>query len=268
MSDLAEIGVFGGSGLYSLMTGVKEHVIETPYGAPSAPLAVGEIEGRKVAFLPRHGKHHEHPANAVNYRANVYAMKSIGVKSILAPCSCGSLQSEVRPGDFVLIDQFVDRTSGREDTYYKGPITTHVGMADPYCAGLRNLAEGALKELGYAYHNSGTMVVIQGPRFSTRAESKWFSSNGWSIVGMTQYPEVALARELEMCYMAVAPVTDYDVGLSEAPGIEPVTMEEVLRVFKSNVERVQKLIFKLVPQMPTEPADCDCRTALARARFV
>lgn len=267
MNELAEIGIFGGSGLYSLMNDVKEHVIETPYGAPSASLAVGNIEGRKVAFLPRHGKHHEHPANAVNYRANVHAMKSIGVKTIIAPCSCGSLQSEIKPGDFVLIDQFIDRTNAREDTYYKGPITTHVSMADPYCESLRKVAAQTITELGYPFHETGTMVVIQGPRFSTRAESKWFSSNGWSIVGMTQYPEAALARELEMCYMSIALVTDYDVGLSEIPGIEPVTMEEVLHVFKSNVERVQKVIFKLVPQMPVEPVDCDCRTALSRARF-
>lgn len=267
MESLAEIGVFGGSGLYSLLSGVEEKVVETPYGAPSAPVAVGEIGGRKVAFLPRHGKNHQHPAHIVNYRANLYAFKSIGVQRIIGPASCGSLKPEIRPGDFVICDQFVDRTRGRDDTYYDGPITTHVSMADPYCEQLREVVLGTIGDLGLTHHPTGTMTVIQGPRFSTRAESKWFSSQGWEVVGMTQYPECVLARELEMCYVNVSLVTDYDVGLEGDGGVEAVTAAEVLRVFHANIDKVKQLIYELVPRIPADLA-CDCSTALSRARFL
>lgn len=265
--QLAEIGIFGGSGLYSLMNEIEEHVIDTPYGMPSARIATGKIDGRKVAFIPRHGKNHEYPAHKVNYRANIFAMKSIGVERIIAPCSCGSLQIKIQPGDFVVIDQFVDRTRGRKDTCYHGPLTTHISAADPYCPELRKSAIDVLEETKYPFHSTGTMVVIQGPRFSTRAESKWFSSNGWDIVGMTQYPEVVLARELEICYTALAIVTDYDVGLNDGSTIEPVTADEVLKVFKENIEKLKGTLFKLVPRIPVKRS-CECAKALEKARFV
>ncbi|HZZ66331.1 MAG TPA: MTAP family purine nucleoside phosphorylase, partial [Candidatus Baltobacteraceae bacterium] len=187
--ERADIGVFGGSGFYSLIEDEREVVIETPYGAPSDRLALGEIAGKSVAFLPRHGKDHRFPPQAINYRANLYAMKMLGVKKIIAPTACGSLSPVVRPGSMVVADQIVDRTTGRKDTFYDGPITTHVSFADPYCPTMRPLAIDSLRSLDIETHERGTIVVIQGPRFSTRAESRWFSAAGWEVINMTQYPE-------------------------------------------------------------------------------
>ena len=236
--------------------------IETPYGAPSDRVALGEIAGKSVAFLPRHGKDHRYPPHAINYRANLWAMKSLGVTRILAPTACGSLKTEVAPGDMVVADQVVDRTSGRRDTFYDGPITTHVGFADPYCPQLRPIAIDALRGLGITTHETGTIVVIQGPRFSTRSESKWFQDAGFEVINMTQYPECYLARELEICYVNISLITDYDVGL---PGTEPVSHESVLKVFASNNERVKQAIFKIVEATPAERT-CGCGSALASAR--
>lgn len=174
MTEAAEIGVFGGSGFYSFIDNVREFPVETPYGPPSGPVAVGEIEGRSVAFLPRHGPGHTLPPHKINYRANVWALKQLGVARVIGPCAAGSLKTEVRPGDFVVSDQLVDRTTGRVDTFYDGPITTHVAFADPYCPELRQVAIEAGREQGITMHERGTVVTIQGPRFSTRAESKWF----------------------------------------------------------------------------------------------
>lgn len=259
-APLAEIGVFGGSGFYQLLDNVEEKTINTPYGAPSDKFAIGQIGGRRVAFLPRHGRGHVYPAHAINYRANLWAMKELGVTRILAPAAVGSLQPNIKPGDFVVCDQFVDRTSGRRDTYYDGPVTVHISTADPYCPELRGLAVKAARDLDITVHPNGTVVVIQGPRFSTRAESKWFSSNGWEVINMTQYPEVTLARELEICYVNISLITDYDVGL-EGSGIEPVTAEEVGRVFADNNRRLRDLIFKMIPEIPTE-RHCGCGEAL------
>ena len=256
----AEIGVFGGSGFYQLLDNVEERAVNTPYGAPSDKFAFGEIGGRKVAFLPRHGQGHRHPAHAINYRANLWAMKELGVTRIIAPTAVGSLQPHIKPGDFVVCDQFVDRTTARKDTFYDGPVAIHVSTADPYCPELRDLAIRSAQELGITVHPKGTVVVIQGPRFSTRAESKWFSGMGWEVINMTQYPEVALARELEICYVNISLITDYDVGL-EGTGIEPVTAEEVTRVFADNNRRLRDLIFKMIPEIPAE-RHCQCGEAL------
>lgn len=261
----AEIGVFGGSGFYALLDEAHEVTIETPYGAPSDRVTIGEIAGRRVAFLPRHGKDHRYPPHMINYRANLWAMKELGVQRIIAPTACGSLKAEVRPGEMVVADQVVDRTSGRRDTFYDGPITTHVSFADPYCAQLRPLAIDALRGTGITTHERGTVVVIQGPRFSTRAESQWFSRMGWEVINMTQYPESYLARELEICYVNISLITDYDVGLIDTPGVGPVSHEEVMRVFASNNERVKTAIGRLIAQIPTERS-CGCGTALAGAR--
>jgi 5'-methylthioadenosine phosphorylase len=264
MSDrTAEIGVFGGSGFYSLLEDAQEYKVDTPYGPPSAPVTIGEIEGRRVAFMPRHGKDHSIPPHMINYRANVWAMKDLGVSRIIGPCAAGSLQPHVEPGHFVICDQFVDRTNGRRDTFYDGPIVTHVAAADPYCETMRTIAIDSCRELGITVHPAGTVVIIQGPRFSTRSESRWFASQGWEVINMTQYPEGWLARELEMCYVNVSLITDHDAG---AEGIEPVTNEEVIRVFNENNSRLRDLIHRMVPLLPAE-RPCECATALDGARF-
>ncbi|GAC1558584.1 MAG: S-methyl-5'-thioadenosine phosphorylase [Vulcanimicrobiaceae bacterium] len=260
--ERAEIGVFGGSGFYALLDDPRDVWIETPYGMPSDRIAIGELGGRSVAFLPRHGRDHRYPPHAVNYRANVWAMKELGVTRIVGPTACGSLKKEVEPGHMVVADQVVDRTTGRADTFYDGPITTHVSFADPYCPQLRPLAVDALRSIGITTHDRGTIVVIQGPRFSTRAESRWFQDAGWEVINMTQYPECYLARELEMCYVNISLITDYDVGL---PGAEPVTHADVLKIFASNNDRVRAGIVKLVEAIPAERT-CGCGDALASAR--
>ncbi len=195
--DVAQIGVFGGSGFYTLFESAVEHLsVQTPYGPPSATLAVGRIGEARVAFLPRHGPHHRIPPHQINYRANLWAMAQLGVRRVIAPSAAGSLQPHVKPGDFVACDQFVDRTSGRAQTFYDGPHVVHVSAAEPYCPELRAQVIEVGQELGIPTHERGTVVVVQGPRFSTRAESRWFSSQGWEVINMTQFPEVVLAREL------------------------------------------------------------------------
>ena len=263
--ERADIGVFGGSGFYSLIENAREVAIETPYGPPSDKLALGEIAGRRVAFLPRHGKDHRFPPHKINYRANLYAMKMLGVKRIIAPTACGSLVPEVKPGSMVVADQIVDRTTGRTDTFYDGPITTHVSFADPYCPTMRPIAINALRSLDIETHERGTIVVIQGPRFSTRAESRWFASAGWQVINMTQYPESYLARELEMCYVNISLITDYDVGLEGIAGIEPVSHHEVIEVFNSNNARVKDGIHRIIEKIHAN-ADCKCQHALEGAR--
>ena len=263
MSESAEIGVFGGSGFYSFLDNVREIPVETPYGPPSGPVAVGEVEGRTVAFLPRHGQAHTLPPHKINYRANVWALKSLGVTRVIGPCAAGSLKEEVRPGEFVVSDQLVDRTTGRVDTFYDGPITTHIGFADPYCPELREMAIATGREQGITMHERGTVVTIQGPRFSTRAESKWFQDAGWEVINMTQYPEAYLARELEMCYVNIALITDYDVGVPGKSGA--VSHEEVLKVFSENNDKLKGLLFSLIPKI-TSDRSCPCGTALQGAR--
>ncbi len=237
--------------------------VETPYGRPSAPLAVGEVGGRRVAFLPRHGRKHEYPPHRIPYRANLWAMKELGVQRILGPCAAGSLQPGVRIGDFVVCDQVVDRTRSRPHTFYDGPVTTHVSFADPYCPTMRRVIVEKGRELGITMHDGGTMVVIEGPRFSTRAESAWFQQQGWHTLNMTGYPEAVLARELEMCYANISLITDYDVGVE---GVAPVSHEEVIRVFNQNNARVRELLFAVIPALPAE-RDCPCATALRGARL-
>ena len=216
----AEIGVFGGSGFYALLDDVERVEVDTPYGPPSDAVHVGTLNGRSVAFLPRHGADHRFPPHQVPYRANVWALREVGAKRILGPCASGSLQAGVAPGDFVVCDQLVDRTSGRDHTFFDGPTINHMSFADPYCPELRAAALAAGQAEGITVHDGGTVVVVEGPRFSTRAESAWFASAGWSVINMTQYPEAALARELGLCYATVALITDYDVGVE---GVPPVT---------------------------------------------
>jgi 5'-methylthioadenosine phosphorylase len=261
----AEIGVFGGSGFYSFLDDVEEVELDTPYGAPSAPLMVGEIEGRTVAFLARHGLKHHLPPHRVPYRANVWAMKELGVRRIVGPCAAGSLQAAVKPGHFVICDQLVERTWGRRDTFYDGPETTHIGFADPYCPTMREAAIKEGRDLGVDLHERGTVVVVQGPRFSTKAESDFFRQQGWEVINMTQYPESVLAREQELCYLNVSLITDYDVGV-EGEEVEPVSHEQVIQVFKENISKLRDLLFKVIPTLPEERT-CPCATALEGARF-
>jgi 5'-methylthioadenosine phosphorylase len=261
----AEIGIFGGSGFYSFHDDIEEVTVETPYGDPSAPLSVGDIGGRRVAFLARHGRKHDLPPHRVPYRANLWAMKELGVTRIVGPCAAGSLQPHVKPGHLVVCDQLVDWTRGRTDTFYDGPETTHIGFADPYCPEMREAAIKAGRDLGLDLHERGTVICIQGPRFSTRAESGHFQGQGWEVINMTQYPESVLARELEICYLNVSLITDYDVGV-EGEEVEPVSHEQVIKVFNENLSRLRHLLFRFVPTLPADRA-CPCATALEGARF-
>jgi 5'-methylthioadenosine phosphorylase len=257
----AEIGVFGGSGFYSFVEVVDEVHLETPYGPPSAPVVIGEVAGRRVAFLPRHGRRHEYPPAQVPYRANVWAMRELGVRRLIGPCASGALRPDLELGAFVVCDQFVDRTSGRSDTFYPGPETIHVSAADPYCADLRRILVETARELEIPAADGGTVVVIQGPRFSTRAESRWLATLG-DVINMTAYPEGHLARELELCYANISMVTDHDVGVE---GTEPVSGETVMRVFGRNNERLRELLFAAIPKIGPQPRDA-CATALDGAR--
>jgi 5'-methylthioadenosine phosphorylase len=260
----AEIGVFGGSGFYSFLEAVEEVELDTPYGKPSAPAVVGDVGGKRVAFLPRHGREHELPPHRIPYRANVWAMRELGVRRVIGPNASGALKAELRRGEFVVCDQFVDRTSGRADTFYDGPETTHVSAADPYCPDLRRVLVETARELDIPVRDGGTVVTIQGPRFSTRAESRWFQAMGWDVINMTAYPEGYLARELELCYANVSMVTDHDVGVA---GSEPVTMDEVVRTFNENNERLRELLFAVIPRIGPQPEDDPCATALRGAQM-
>ena len=260
----ADVGVFGGSGFYSFLEDVEEVKVETPYGTPSGPFTIGAVGATRVAFLPRHGRDHELPPHAIPYRANVWAMKELGVRRLIGPNASGALKAELELGEFVVCVQFVDRTSGRADTFYDGPETTHVSAADPYCPDLRALLVETAAELGIKARDGGTVVVIQGPRFSSRAESKWFQAMGWDTINMTAYPEGYLARELELCYANISMVTDHDVGVEGTP---PVSHEQVVGVFQENNERLRELLFAVIPKIPPQPAEHICATALRGARL-
>jgi 5'-methylthioadenosine phosphorylase len=257
----ADIGILGGSGFYSFLADAEKVRVETPFGEPSAEVAVGEVGGRRVAFLPRHGERHQFAPHRVNYRANLWALRAVGVRQVLAPCAVGSLRPELGPGTFVVPDQVVDRTWGRGHTVYEaeGPVV-HVGFADPYCP--RGRATVLAADDG-GLVDGGTLVVINGPRFSTRAESAWHAGQGWSLVGMTGQPEAGVARELGLCYTAVAMVTDHDAGIE---GVSAVTHAEVLEIFAANLDRLRTLLLATVVSLPDpEPDDtatCSCRRAL------
>jgi 5'-methylthioadenosine phosphorylase len=259
----AEIGVFGGSGFYSFLERTDTVDLDTPHGKPSAPPVIGEVGDKRVAFIPRHGLEHQYPPHRIPYKANLWAMKELGVQRVLGPNACGSLQRDVKPGDFVICDQMIDRTRDRPNTFYDGPVTTHISFADPYCDTMRGVAVERGRELGIPIHERGTVVVIEGPRFSTRAESAWFAGAGWEVINMTQYPECVLARELELCYGNISLITDYDVGVE---GVPPVTNDEVVRVFTENNERLRDLLFAVIPALPAE-RNCPCATALQGASF-
>jgi 5'-methylthioadenosine phosphorylase len=262
MSDAAEIGVIGGSGFYSLLEDVREIKVDTPYGPPSDSIFLAEVAGRSVAFLPRHGRRHTIPPHKINYRANVWAIRSLGVKAVISPCAAGSLQAHVKPGDFVLCDQFVDRTRGRADTFFDGPIVTHVSAADIYDPVLRGIAADVIQEHDIPLHERGTIVIINGPRFSTKSESKWFSDAGWEVISMTQYPEAYLCRELGMAVVNIALITDYDAGVIE--GTEAVDARSVLEVFETNSARIRTVVLDMIGRFP---ADLDSLGAVEALRY-
>ncbi len=264
----ADIGVIGGSGLYSFLEDVTEITVETPYGSPSDSLFLGEVAGRTVAFLPRHGRKHHLPPHRINYRANLWALASLGVTQVLGPCAVGGLRAEFGPGTLLVPDQLVDRTKSREQTFYDGealadgsvPNVVHPTFADPYCPAGRGIAVATARGAGWQAVDGGTLVVVEGPRFSTRAESRWHAAQGWSVVGMTGHPEAVLARELGLCYTSLTLVTDLDAGAETGEG---VSHEEVLRVFGANVDRLRTVLFDMIGALPEGAArDCLCSHAL------
>jgi 5'-methylthioadenosine phosphorylase len=244
--------VIGGSGFYSFLSDPVPVEVATPYGVPSAPISIGEVAGTPVAFLPRHGRHHEYPPHAIPYRANIWALRSLGVRQILGPCAVGGLQPSTPPGALVVPDQLVDRTTGRIQTYFDSGAA-HAPFSDPYCPRLRQALVGSAPDIA----DGGTMVVIEGPRFSTRAESRWYAAQGWDLVNMTGHPEAALARELGVCYATLALVTDIDAGVDEG---EAVDQAQVFALFAKGLERLKTLLADAVGSVVAGPeaGGCSC----------
>src|SRR5687768_12870569 len=257
MVNRADVGVIGGSGFYSLLDDVTEVTVSTPYGPPSDVVSIGRVGSREVAFIPRHGRDHRFPPHRIPYRANLWALRSLGVRQVVAPCAVGALQPSLGPGSLVLPDQLVDRTSGRAQTFHETGAV-HVPFAEPYCpVGRRTCVERA-GAAGWDVTDGGTMVVVEGPRFSTRAESQWFAAQGWSLVNMTGHPEAVLARELALCYTSLALVTDLDAGIE---GGEAVTQAEVFRVFGERTAELRELLKTVIAGLPSARS-CPCGAAL------
>ena len=255
------IGIIGGSGLYDLIEGADTTEVDTPFGQPSSPISTGTIAGRQVAFLTRHGVGHTIPPHRINHRANVWALKSLGCDTVVTSSAVGSLRDELAPGDFVLTDQFIDRTVGPSVTFFDGPEVAHVSVVEPYCPSLRSAASDALTQIDERFHPSATVVVFSGPRFSTRAESDWCRAMGWDILSMTQHPESTLAREAELCCVNLSFVSDADSGTSD--GSEPpVTAGMVWRRLQDNQPRIRAALSAIVASIPTV-RDCGCRSALS-----
>jgi len=260
------LGIFGGSGFYELLENSEEIKIDTPFGAPSDVLMKGKYEGQDVVFLPRHGKGHRLPPHKIPYQANLWAMKELGVKKILAPSAVGSLRREISPGTFVVCDSYIDRTVGREDTYFHGPEVRHMTSVDPYCHCLRDKIIAACKTVQVPVVERGAIVVINGPRFSTIPESQWFSSLGASVIGMTGYPEVVLANELGICYANIGLVTDYDAGLHGEEGLAASSAQEILATFNKNLENIKKVVLEVIKNY--DAADCPrCLEKVEQSKF-
>jgi 5'-methylthioadenosine phosphorylase len=255
------IGLIGGTGVYDakLLENAKQVKVDTPYGMTSELVIVGKLLGKDVAIMPRHGSNHSYSPSKVPFRANVWAFKKLGVTKIISVNAVGSLKEELKPGDFVFTDQFIDRTTKRDQTFYESGQVAHISVADPFCSSLRAILISNAKKLGMGLHESGTCVVIEGPRFSTRAESVLFKSWGADTVNMTLVPEVILAREAEICYANIAMVTDYDAWKDHA-----VTNTDVLAVMKGNIEKVRKLLMAVIPEID-DSSDCTCNHALKDA---
>jgi 5'-methylthioadenosine phosphorylase len=255
---MTKIGIIGGSAVGNLLDNPDKIYVNTPYGEMSSPVEIGKIGGKEVAVLYRHGKPHKIPPHKINYRANIYGLKEIGIERIISLSAVGSLQSHIQPGTIVFPDQFFDNTKGRSYTFYDGPQVVHISVADPFCPELTDIFHKSSLELGFKSINGGTYVCIEGPRFSTRSESKFFKTVG-DIIGMTLVPEINLAKEKEMCYLTVATVTDYDVWAEK-----PVSSKEVTKVMKENEENIISLLNKTIPKIPEERF-CSCKNSLKEA---
>src|SRR4030066_2178820 len=257
----AEFGVIGGTGLYDpkLLKNVQEVTVDTPYGNPSDTITVGELGGKCVAFLPRHGKKHTIRPTDINVRANIFALKKLGVKRILAPSTVGSLREEYHPGEIAFVDHFIDRTTRREQSFYTEGKVCHISVSEPMCPELRKILISAAKKLKINAHGSGTYVCIEGPRFSTKAESKMYRTWGADVVGMTLVPECVLAREAEVCYASIAMVTDYDVWKDH-----PVCVDDIVKTMKANIENVKRIIVETIAKIPKKRS-WECNTALKNA---
>ena len=263
MNETAEIGIFGGTGIYDsgLLKDSKEITIDTPYGKTSDSITVGEFNGRNVAFMPRHGKKHTIPPHLINFRANIWAFKELGVKRIIAPSAVGSLKEEFEPGHFALPSQFIDFTKSRKGTFSENGKVIHISVADPFCPELQNVILNVTKEEEIQIHDNCTYICIEGPRFSTKAESKFFRTTGADIIGMTLVPECQLAREAQICYVSISTVTDYDVWAEK-----PVTAKDVMETLAKNVEMTKKLLTLVIDHIP-KIKSCSCETALEEAEF-
>jgi len=260
----AEIAVIGGSGFYSFLDGAHEVPVDTPFGPPSEPPVVGDVAGRRVAFIPRHGRDHRFPPHRVNYRANLWALRALGVRQVLGPCAVGSMLPELGPGSLAVPDQIIDRTWGREHTVYGEPAgAVHIPFADPYCPRGRAAAVSAAHDTGWHPRESATLVVINGPRFSSRAESRWHAASGAHLVGMTGMPEASIARELALCYTTLAVITDLDAGFEAGEG---VTYTEVMETFARSIDRLKAVMLAAVERLPTDD-DCSCRDSLGGQRL-
>lgn len=259
----AEFGVIGGTGLYdpNLLKNIQEVAVDTPYGKPSDSITIGELNGKSVAFLPRHGKKHTIRPTDINVRANICALKKLGVKRILAPSTVGSLREDYHPGEIVFVDQFIDRTTRREQSFYTAAEAKvcHISVAEPMCPELRKIIINIAKDMKLKMHETGTYVCIEGPRFSSKAESKMYRQWCADVVGMTLVPECVLAREAEICYASISTVTDYDVWKEHA-----VSVDEILTTMKNNVENVKRIIAETVDRTPIE-LSCGCNSALKGA---
>lgn len=258
----ADIGVFGGSGFYSFLSDIEEVKIETPFGEASDSVFIGNLGKHRVAFMPRHRRDHSIPPHQVNFRANVWVMKKLGCARVISPCAAGSLQKDIKPGDFVICDQFVDWTDSRKTTFFeKGSAVQsssvqHPSAAETYCPQLRRLAVETARELNIPVHDGGTVVVINGPRFSSKAESAFFTRQGWQVINMTAFPEAYLVKELNMCPLNISLITDYDAGL--VGDVPPVSHEAVLKVFNGNIEKLKSLLFKMIEKIPLQERACNC----------
>ena len=263
MDENAEIGIFGGTGIYDsgLLKNGKEITIDTPYGKTSDTITIGEFNGRKVAFMPRHGKKHTIPPHLINFRANIWAFKELGVKRIIAPSAVGSLKEELEPGHFALPSQFIDFTKSREGTFSEDGKVIHISVADPFCPELQNVILNVTKNQEIQLHDNCTYACIEGPRFSTKAESQFFRTTGADIIGMTLVPECQLAREAQICYVSISTITDYDVWAEK-----PVTAKEVMGILSKNVQMTKKLLTLVIDHIP-KVKSCSCEKALEDAEF-